>query len=537
MKRRFLLAVLMMIGISISSCTNVNTKPIPTETFTITYHLDGGVNHESNPTTYTNKDAPITLIVASKMGYVFAGWYTDASFNNSIYYIPTGTKGNLHLYAKWTPTGSIAYTITFESNGGSDVAPIQQVSGSQIYAPDNPTKTGHIFQGWYQDDETFLVTYMFNIMPATNLTLYAKWSSSSGYNEYTISFESNLGSMVNPIAQLEHSVIYAPLQPTRAYFEFAGWFEDNDTFLILFVFETMPSQNMTLYAKWIPLSGGEIGYVCTVFGDDGVCPNLTMPYYVPLTSLYGTTLRAALHDIIDDGIPNIPNTTTGYSRTIVDWMLVVDEDQNNTSNIIEHFTRTSLPKSNYIGSPYLYPQSNVDRWDKEHVWAKSHGGQTGGATRFEQMKAWTDIHNLRPSFGVINNLRSNRDYNTRGTSTVLSVTYNQQSIIGGYNNADGSFTPIDAVKGDIARILMYMVVMYNGDAASQFLNLEFNDLINNGNVPYHGKVSVLMQWHLQDPVDALEIRRNNLIFGLQGNRNPFVDYPHFAELIWPQYYN
>ena len=524
MKRRFLLAVLMMIGISISSCTNVNTKPILTETFTITYHLDGGVNHESNPTTYTNKDAPITLIVASKMGYVFAGWYTDASFNNSIYYIPTGTKGNLHLYAKWTPTGSIAYTITFESNGGSDVAPIQQVSGSQIYAPDNPTKTGHIFQGWYQDDETFLVTYTFNIMPATNLTLYAKWSSSSGYNEYTISFESNLGSMVNPIAQLEHSVIYAPLQPTRAYFEFAGWFEDNDTFLILFVFETMPSQNMTLYAKWIPLSGGENGYVCTVFGDEGVCPTLTMPYYAPLTSLYGTTLRAALHDIIDDGIALIGS----YSATTTKLM-AVDEDPDNTNNVIEHYSRVSMPKANYSG----YGQSAYD-WDKEHVWAKSRGD-------FENLKAGADIINLRPAFGSTNSSRGNRDYNDlNGNASPRNVTLDGNIILTGYINGDGSFAPTQQAKGDIARILMYMVVMYNGDTASQSLDLQLNDFIvtdTSYKGPHHGKISVLMQWHILDPVDQSEIRRNNLVFGIQGNRNPFVDYPHFAELIWPQYYN
>jgi len=65
------------------------------------------------------------------------------------------------------------------------------------------------------------------------------------------------------------------------------------------------------------------------------------------------------------------------------------------------------------------------------------------------------------------------------------------------------------------------------------LDLELNNLVNNGSAPLHGKMSVLLEWHEEDPVDAREIRRNNIIFeDYQGNRNPFIDHPEFADMIW-----
>lgn len=436
-----------MLLVSLSSCVTANVKPVPTQTYTITYHLDGGMNHPDNPATYTNKDETITFIVASKDGFIFDGWHLDANFSNPVVVLMGGSSGNLHLYAKWISESATIITLIFDSRGGSDVSAIAQPAGTQL----------------------------------------------------------------NP-----------PSEPQRSGYDFEGWFEDNYTFLILYVFETMPSENKTLYAKWIPLQSG-IGYVCPTFGEAGECPTISMNYYASIAGLYGASLKDELHEIIDDGLANIGTYTATTAK-----LMIVDEDPDNSNNVLEHYSRVSMPKANYSG----YGQSSYD-WDKEHVWAKSRGD-------FANLKAGADIMNLRPAFGSTNSARGNRDYNDQTpTSTPRIVTLEGQPVLSGYMNSDGSFAPTDQAKGDVARILLYMVVMYNGDVESQGLNLELNDLIVTVNTykgAFHGKISILMQWHLQDPVDESEIRRNGKVQAIQGNRNPFVDYPHFAELIWPEYY-
>ena len=87
------------------------------------------------------------------------------------------------------------------------------------------------------------------------------------------------------------------------------------------------------------------------------------------------------------------------------------------------------------------------------------------------------------------------------------------------------------VKGDVARMLMYMDVRYEGENGER--DLELADKVNTYPNPTHGKKSVLLQWHKLDPVDAFEMNRNNVIQSIQGNRNPFIDHPEWADLIWP----
>ena len=92
-----------------------------------------------------------------------------------------------------------------------------------------------------------------------------------------------------------------------------------------------------------------------------------------------------------------------------------------------------------------------------------------------------------------------------------------------------SFEPPNRVKGDVARILFYMATRYEqGDK----VDLELNEKLNNGSNPYHGKLSVLLEWNELDPVDEFEQNRNNVIQEWQGNRNPFIDNPEWANAIW-----
>jgi len=208
-----------------------------------------------------------------------------------------------------------------------------------------------------------------------------------------------------------------------------------------------------------------------------------------------------LHNIIDDHIE------ISYSN-VWDALRVTDKDPNNPNNVILLYTGRSQGK--YTNG------SDVNDWNREHVWAKSHGDF--GTT----MGAGTDLHHLRPTDASVNSSRSNLDFDNGGIQ--------HSEATGNYYDSD-SWEPRDSVKGDVARMLFYMAVRYEGDSGE--LDLELNNLVNNGSAPYHGKQSVLLQWHKEDPVDQFERERNDIIYSdYQHNRNPFIDHPKWASAIW-----
>ncbi|GAB3714150.1 endonuclease [Mariniluteicoccus flavus] len=224
-------------------------------------------------------------------------------------------------------------------------------------------------------------------------------------------------------------------------------------------------------------------------------------YYAAAEGKSGTALKAALHGIIAH------NQKLSYDQV---WTALkdTDEDPNNANNVILLYTGRSQAKSSNGGDP--------DQWNREHVWAKSHGN-FGTATG-----PGTDVHHLRPTDVSVNSTRSNKDFDLGGSQVGEAP--------GNYTDGD-SFEPRDEVKGDVARMIMYMAVRYEG--TDGWPNLEMADQVNTGTAPLHGKMSVLMQWNRQDPPSTFEKRRNEVIFTkYQKNRNPFVDNPAYADLIW-----
>ena len=161
-------------------------------------------------------------------GLTFGGWYTDEDCTDGNEYNFTApvTKG-MTLTAKWTAK---SYTITFDTNGGSDIGHITQDYGTQITAPADPTREGYTFIGW---DKAIPAT-----MPAGDMTITAQWR----INQYTITFDTDGGSAVASITQEYGAAITAPADPTREGYTFIGWNKAIPT--------TMPAENMTITAKW-----------------------------------------------------------------------------------------------------------------------------------------------------------------------------------------------------------------------------------------------------------------------------------------------
>ncbi len=194
----------------------------------------------------------------TRAGYTQVGWSTVDGGEKVYGFEDIYTKNEaLTLYPVWNAN---QYTITFDTNGGSDIAPITQDYGAEITAPDNPTRKGYTFKGWDKEiPET---------MPAENMTVKAQWE----INQYTIAFDTNGGSEIAPITQDYGTEITAPADPTRKGYTFKGWDKE--------IPETMPADNITVKAQW------EINQYTITFDTNGGSE------IAPITQDYGTEITA-----------------------------------------------------------------------------------------------------------------------------------------------------------------------------------------------------------------------------------------------------
>ena len=235
----------------------------------------------------------------------------------------------------------------------------------------------------------------------------------------------------------------------------------------------------------------------------------TTNYYESCNGLSGEALRAELHNIIKDH-QSFSYTTT---KTI---LREADEDYNNPENILLVYTGNSIDKFDFASN------FEPDFWNREHVWPKSHGDFDAGDP-FE-VPAYTDAHNLKPVDHSMNTLRGEKDFENGG-----DLVFNGSSETDCFSTSS-TFEPRDEVKGDIARIILYMDLRYEGGTGEP--NLVVVDGLTTYPNPQIGTLSTLLEWHVQDPPDAFEKRRNDIIFKWQGNRNPFIDYPEFVNYLY-----
>ena len=165
-----------------------------------------------------------------------------------------------------------------------------------------------------------------------------------------------------------------------------------------------------------------------------------------------------------------------------------------------------------IYTSYTATQSQWNGWNREHVWPKSLGGDTtsgGGA----------DLHHIRPSDAVVNSTRNNYKYGNTNGGTAKYGSNPASGCLGGYLGG-GYFEPLDNVKGDVARICLYVYVRWGSAWGATSITKVFQS------------VDVLLEWCALDPVDTWEMGRNEVIQDIQGNRNVFIDYPELAWLMF-----
>ena len=175
--------------------------------------------------------------------------------------------------------------------------------------------------------------------------------------------------------------------------------------------------------------------------------------------------------------------------------------ENGNSSIITLYTSYESSQSEYSGG---------SGWNREHVWPKSLGG-------FNTSGAGADLHHIRPSENKTNSDRGNLKYGEVNGGNASKG--NLSGIVGGYKGS--YYEPLDNVKGDVARICLYVYVRYGGELS------KCNSITN-----VFQSVDVLLAWCELDPVDTWELGRNEVVQNIQGNRNVFIDYPEYAWLIF-----
>lgn len=202
-----------------------------------------------------------------------------------------------------------------------------------------------------------------------------------------------------------------------------------------------------------------------------------------------------------------------------------DQDPANAKNVIEIYTGLSISKyDNQTGG------SGVGKWNREHVWAKSHGFPS------ESQWGYTDAHHLRPSDVGINTARSNNDFGAC-KDTGEEVLFNGAGTGNYLDKTTNCWEPRDKVKGDVARMIMYMDTRYQGTdtATTQMPDLVAVDRLTTtaeDDAPLIGTLCTLYEWSQLDAVDPFEQNRNNQVYKYQGNRNPFIDRPELVKEVY-----
>ena len=242
-------------------------------------------------------------------------------------------------------------------------------------------------------------------------------------------------------------------------------------------------------------------------------------YYNGTEGLTGNALKTKLHTIIkNDDHVSYSGLWSAYQQTDKKpngkvWDIYSDVP-NGTPPY--QFTFGSDQCGNYSGEG--------DCYNREHLWAQSWTN--------DDSKHKTDLHHVYPTDGYVNNRRSNYAFGEVNNASWTSRNGGKlgNNSVSGYSGT--VFEPIDEYKGDIARALMYVSVRYYQEDNSW----STSDMTNKS-VIKDWAMRMLLRWHEEDPVDDKEINRNNAVYNIQRNRNPFVDYPELANMIWDPYWS
>lgn len=237
-------------------------------------------------------------------------------------------------------------------------------------------------------------------------------------------------------------------------------------------------------------------------------------YYSGVENLSGNNLLKGLHNLM-------MTTHTNYV----------------TYSSLKTTLKESDPGSRSSEVRCFYSGKSTTSFNREHVWCQSLSGSSSSSSTnlYGESYGGSDIHHIRPAIGSYNSLRSNASFGvTYGPKSGMKTISHEN---GGYNYITGNvIEPVDEIKGDVARIVMYMYMHYSSSIANDGSKYSFLGAMNIYFIMAPSRSSdcfkMLRDWNAIDPVDDYERNRNEVAFRKQGNRNPFIDHPSYADKIW-----
>lgn len=249
-------------------------------------------------------------------------------------------------------------------------------------------------------------------------------------------------------------------------------------------------------------------------------------YYNSIEASGGVELLGELHDLL---VTTHKTYTTYDDCKTPSYVALTDTDFQ--GQVLEFYSQTTISKA--------WGSGKQGSWNREHVWCQSLSnglwGESGGGA---------DLHHIRPVESGLNSARNNAKFgevpHTPANEKYYEDATNDPVALGGYALGQEVFEPIDDSKGDVARIIFYVYTHYNTyknvggsingtHSTPKFGTLDFSDVVDGSD---EEAIDLLLTWNELDPVSEYEVARNEAVAKYQGNRNPFIDHPEYAEYIW-----
>ncbi|MDR2712586.1 MAG: InlB B-repeat-containing protein, partial [Clostridiales bacterium] len=242
----------------------ITVLPYSSDKHTVNFHSNGGSYVSSQ--IVTDGEQALKPADPTRAGFTFDAWYANTTLTGTPYDFTTPVTADLHLYAKWSPSGSVTtYTVTFYPNKGTPPPAVQTViEGEKATAPSPISKTDCILFGWYDNSAFTGMRYDFNTPVTANLNLYAMWIPIT----YDVVFHPN-GGIPAPSVKIVPigEKVASPEVMTKSGFKFGGWYKNAGLSGAPYSFDTIVSANLHLYARWIPDS--DTTYTVTFHSNGG----------------------------------------------------------------------------------------------------------------------------------------------------------------------------------------------------------------------------------------------------------------------------
>ena len=240
---RKLISLMLLMMVIVVGCKK--DDPVISE-YIVTFNTQGGSNIDALKVVegqkVTKPQDP------TKENYIFSGWYKEAACTTVWDFEKETVMSNVTLYAKWVEAAQ-ACTVTFDSQGGSDVEPMTVNKGDKLAKPTNPTKENCSFLGWYKDDAYTSPWEFATDVVNGDITLYARWSN-PGEAVYTVTFDTDGGNEMEPASVKANEKLTMPANPQKLGFKFRGWYSDPEK-QVVYDFNAPVTGDITLYVKWI----------------------------------------------------------------------------------------------------------------------------------------------------------------------------------------------------------------------------------------------------------------------------------------------